>query len=174
MARLNYKQGYFLALLLILSCSKSRKLEFIYLDEVLNHKSIHESSEQLLVDLKYFLYLGEDVQDIVHRTYPEYFSLQRIDKSDFIIHPNDKLIIGLNREYSTIDDLLKNIDSNLKNYLADKLGLDNLDESMQKRILVYNDRAFVEFVQSHGVHALTFELIDAKRVTVGIAFISVI
>jgi hypothetical protein len=157
-------------LMLLSACSKKNNIMFVYLDELLVMDNI---SEQTFVELYSFLYLDQEIIKRIDQVYPEFLEIRKKNIDDFVIHDADKLSIGLEKKYSSIENFVKNIDQNVLAVLADSLGIIDAKEHLQSRVFVYKNSAFVEFVQPSGVHALTFELKKPNQLQIGIAYIIV-
>lgn len=156
-------------LCILFSCAHG-PIKFIYLNDVLKHPS--DSSQQKR-DLIRFLYLKPDLVDTVIILYPKLLTDRQRESGYFLIDERDKFKIDLQKQYTSVEELIVNIDDRITRLLKQKFGISNPREDLGQKVLIYEGTAFVEFFGSHSVHALTFELKPKNQLIIGLAYVVV-
>ncbi|MFN7703162.1 MAG: hypothetical protein ACK5OS_00965 [Chryseotalea sp.] len=151
----------------IIACTKT-KLKFLQLDEILN---CHNDSCKYEPFYDNFLYLGSSAIESVNKKFPEVLSVRHKNLEDFIIKRRDKTSISLKEDYHKVEDVIRNMESEVIYLLKSKFGINNPINCLSDTILVHKNFAFLEFIGDGIIHGITFELTETNQLFIGIAFI---
>lgn len=157
------KKGLALMIVLLLvSCIKTGKVDFIYWDM---------SKEYSLNELSAFLYAQPDIYKHLSNKNIEILDENDLGQSDFLISKKDKVNLKLDNKYDSIEKCLQPLDCKIKRFLIENFGILKPDISLQDSIYIYENNAFFELVDTSNIYAFTVELISNKQIELGIAYI---
>lgn len=154
---------------------KPNQLEFIRIEDILEKFQKNQlTAESLGFDLTECLYLDVGLKTEINKVFPSYLSQKNIDIDDFVINDKDKVDIELVHQYDSTEKLIINPDISLKKYLRKSFGIKNFENTIDKQIILFKNRAFVKFITDEGsIYALIFELLQPKKLRIEIAYIVV-
>ena len=161
--------GVVLICILSLGCKVKSEVQFVYLTELLKQKS--DSVDLKFFEVKPFLYLSPKVAKMIDDTIPCLLKREHKSLKEFLIAEEGKIVVPLKKKYDHIQNLIRDIEPNVLKILKSSFGISNPKVSLGKKIYLYENMAFIEFIAKDSIHALTFEIKEPNTLIIGLAYV---
>ena len=150
-------------LITIFGCSTQKDLHFIdsktFIDEQENFKSIDERD---------FLYLDTTLYNLLPSIRD---TLDSINLSMYLIHPNDTFVLVLDRDYRSVEEFLKNPPITFYGFFQKTFGFEQKSLTILPNILIHNQKAYLEVNNQGSYVGLVLELMENRRIYLGIIYV---